>query len=516
MSLHQLWDNGIDGSNAFVMTPNIPDSIPELPQNISSHEIIFNYASSLATESTTLYTCNHAYKDEVGAYIKDGALPSQSYTASRRIIAQDRLSMAVKRLAQIIDRMAVTYAQNRGPIVHEPIASVATTRPVSPPETSNVFAVLDMEFEPDQVADLCEEWISSYSSSRGEERRRQRLAHHSPSTDDSFEHLPEAPQGPPIMIGNVTVNDVVLIKRYATYYLTCAELATSEYSPLCGETYRVKFAKRVKDHVIRFTVDPDCFGTYARRMTRSDFAKIMVSLKGGDPSDIESLVVDSTSINTVSRVDPTVWFNTLVYGRRVESGRILPAPRPIDDDVYSREIYHKYIEYWNGVGGEISSGKYKTLDDKSDYDFYTKLNSVVEYMTGNIVGLFHMDTILNKSITHRRFNVFDGVNPMLHHSDPQSRFMLVIDPVLFDGMMTKRISAAVESIVRKRVVNALSIIEQNGHFVKEMKELNQLLYRSTDSASTTSKRLKVIKDLVQYRSHTTPTYYCVVEYDIEL
>ena len=62
--------------------------------------------------------------------------------------------------------------------------------------------------------------------------------------------------------------------------------------------------------------------------------------------------------------------------------------------------------------------------------------------------------------------------------------------------------------------NSLRLIKVR--MVKEMKELNKLLYRSPDAAPATSKRLKVIKDLVQYRSHTTPTYYCVVEYDIEL
>jgi len=115
MSLHEMWDFGIlekvdpedtVGAGGSYNIPTVKTIIP--PETISGVDPLIQYTSKLASESSTLLTCESAYQNELGEYIASGDTLSKAYLDSRYMLIKDRLTVAGKRLAELLTSIAKT------------------------------------------------------------------------------------------------------------------------------------------------------------------------------------------------------------------------------------------------------------------------------------------------------------------------------------------------------------------------------------------------------------------------
>jgi hypothetical protein len=546
MSLHQLWDFVLL-SDADDITTDVPHVA--IPSKLTTRESVIEFASALATETSTRFTCKYAYQMGTPAsYIVSGTVLSQDYLESRGRIAQERLLHAANRLASLMHVMGENFFDLKSRLVEKSATSRSGSGQGGKKTTamSNTFAILDLEFSADDIASICEERVEyEHSKSTLEGRKSAVVTPIPPSVspvESELEFLDRAiedavreraaahqaaelekSRAPKYILnitgGGIELSSIVLVRRDIQYFLTKKDfvIADPKYRAVSIIAYKVNMVLRKRRYLVEVSADTELFGY--EPMSPTDLARILLYLKYGEDvpeSAASGLVVrghpDSalipspanSPIRKVETESENSGMTTKLFGRRVEHGYILSSPRNlIDDDLAPDWVEQSYIWKATWLKGAKLHPK---LTDFLDREFFSKLASVVTYnKIGNIQGYFHRETLLNTTLTHRRFNLFLVKNSGFVGSD---QFYILMDTMLFDGMITPRIQKGMFSI-DARASSFKSIIDAAPTLIDEMKDLNKVLNIGP------GRKMRIIEDLVHYPAPLEPLpMFSTIEYEI--
>lgn len=538
MSLHQLWDFVLLQPEVMIGTSEPPSGI-KLHQSFRSEQDVVEYASLLASESSTLYTCKSAYQSETGSYIKSGETLSPEYIDSRTRIAHERIVHAASRLADLLDVMGARFFELRARSVSKPQRAAAQKS-----DSSNWFAVLAFEFPAEEIADICEDSLEVYrrpqpvvvssaaAASPAKERSEIEIleeamaqAAQDRAAASLGEELSSKPSCPSTSVAGVELSSIVLIRRDAQFFLTRKELVIRDplYRSVKIISYRVRFAIGKFRLNVVFLVDTELFGF--EPISDIDFARVLLYLKHGeDVPDIASKGLVSSggaaaagaaggggmpsSIRSVEAEKEAPSMMSKILGRRVVNGYKIDPPSE-DDDLIREWIANAelrtsmWISEW-----QRNVAKWKTKEEKYDFDFFSKLSHIFQYNSvGNIQGYFHRDTLLNTTNLHRRFNLFLVKNSGLGRHD---QFFIIMDTAIFDGMITAKIQKGMyllDSNARK--LQDKVFVDRATTLENEMKDLHRILNKGEGT------KMRVIKDLVQYNSIIEGEMMKVIEWNIK-
>ena len=492
MSLHQMWDYGlVDHTVASEVAQS--DLIVPLPSTIDGRETLIEYASALATESSTLFTCDVAYRDEAGEYIVSKSTLSPEYIASRRIVAIERIATAGQRLAQLINLMAVSFSLNRSH--RAPVIPTQLPNPVS----TNRYEILDMEFEPDEIVDKFTEFIAAPP-------REKRAAEQQPATEtDGWDTL--SPDTSQIHVGAANLDDVVLIKSNEAYWFTCREILRRDprYIPLGGILFRVRFLRnRRRTEPIMFFTDAVCFGS-SHPVTRAEFLTILNHISGNRDSktvasELTDQVVSATrrSHTDVLDIAPMRWeavktlSEGLSVGRYIRGWTVLYKDNPAPVLGYVEHLRNSHMDI---ITAQVQRALVinKTIGDIWEREFYSKFASIKGHQYRNMVIYIHSNTLNDPDLYEMRFTMTRGV-----HSDGDEMISL-IDTRIFDGLLTPKIHKGLWAIANKG--QSYSNFPNRPTFKRELHDIWTVL---SDQGNNRLKSLKAIKGYFMYPSMLSP------------
>ena len=528
MSLHQIWDFALMGE---IIESEAAVPIIKLPDRLFNKSAIIEYASALATESSTVYTCRQAYMTDDGLYIVSGQSLNQQYMDSRLRIAQQRISHASSRLASLLDVMATTFFEQKTAIRAERVKAQAPVAfSITMPQ--NYYTALDADFLPDEIVDICQDSLELQRSRRpGLPPGRKKLRHEMSEMEYLEQAMAEAAEQRAAMrmmskmafepnpsVQGVELSSIVLIRRGTDYFITKKEfvMADPSYMPVTIVMYSIRTLINKRLGYSKLGIDAAVFGT--QQISPEDFNRIFVYLKYGEDVPEEVVLRLSEQADKRARAPTPAsaaavargWreddLATMggIYGRRVERGIIATDPRPIESDELSKRWFDEYTKQ---INARIQQGKsvYGSVDKMHDYDFYSKFRSVVVYNSENLQGYFLKESLLDASITHRRLNLFLVRNTgQVGHAE----FFMVVDTQIFDGLITRRIQEGMTRVDHTRAIHSHPVTASAPTLAAEMTDLVRVLNRRP------GRRTRIIQDLIQYPSIHGKNLVKVIEYEI--
>jgi len=466
LSLHQMWDYGIWETSGLDQRSQALGYEPvdvTLSGRIQSRDPIIDFATALASESSSMLTCTYAYQDETGSFIRSKQTLSEEYLISRRAIIASRIELAGKRLANFISVIATSFSKN---VAKPSRTAVITPLPTARLRSRNLFEVLPIEFEPD---DYIEAVASSLSEDTSPPARVRRQPNTRPQTvvDEPENPLPLAE---PETIGNTLLSDAILVKRRERYVVTCRSVLekyakSDDYEPFFVQHFRVRFSKnRKRTEPIVFLVDATCFDAY---LSQQNFLKILYLLSG---NDFRQIPESSGSIVSIHRgpqkdlLDIHPIRGEYVH-RSNETGRIYRGWNPLYiNDPAPVRAYLNFIQDWH-YEDQIAQRQWAaaqniSITNKWDIDFYSKLRDIVVYRVGRLQVIIYRKTLTQNDLVELRSFMFgcvaksranfDDNRPATLGEDPA--FTTLIDTNIFDGFVTERILKGITNLVRKALV----------------------------------------------------------------
>jgi len=520
MSLHQLWDFALFGqaSDPIWKTPMIG-----LPDRISTLGSMIGYASALATESSTQYTCKHAYISDNGEYIVPRQQLTGKYMRSRAEIAQERIAHAASRLADLVDVMASTFFENRAKLR---IASRSGEQQRSGGIlASNSFSMLDFE----EVADLFEESLQLYRTQVVLPAPRIEAAESMRSDIEILEEEIEAEarrraaaqdQERPSdcsPVAGVPMESFVIIRR-GRFFLTRIEflLANPNYNPLGFGLRRGTYTDGRGTRSIEIAIDENLS---SESISGSELARIFMYLEGHNaPRDAAGGDCDDglakgggggankefpRFLSQSTRDTRKSVLRHNIIGRRVVDGYIKAPPLPLESDsLATRWIAEAKTRARQDVF--VPTDRFAKIENKLDFDFFSKLRSIVRYYSDEIEIYFLNETISDPAPMRRRLNVV----PCSMTRDGKVRESLaVFDTAIYDGIFTTRINDGLR--IYGRAFDDRKLLVKSPTAAMEVRDLRKLLIQSDAS------KMRIIENMVQYESPTHPKTMWVVEYEIK-
>jgi len=494
MSLHQLWDHGLievykKAASSATGTDYVYDaSVVPIPSELSSRDTVMDYASALATESSTMFTCNVAYRDETGEFIVSKKALSPQYMESRKQIARDRITAASHRLAELIVLMAQTFAINK--MSKRSVSTVSFTF-----ASINSYETLDIEFEPDELVEkfACTGAINATATVDKKPPE--------PNRDD--EVIISPPDDTILRVGEAVLSDVVLYKAHETYWITCGQLLRNDekYIPMYTTTFRVRFSRnRNRNEPISFVTDAACFGPIP--LDRAQFRKVLYHLSG--QSDTPEIGAPVATITRRQRVQPLEF--EPIKGEVVECDESYGCPylrgwainhqyNPVIRD-YLRYLRLKHISELESIHESI--GGEDLVLQKWDRDFYSNLASIRQFVIGSMIVWLHTDFFTASHLFQARFTVYIGSNPGSEEPVP-----LLIDTNIFDGFITPRIHQGIWKLNGKRSLESSDpMVAQRSSFYAEMHDIMVLL---TGRNQNRAAAFKAVKGYFMYASTLGPS-----------
>jgi len=479
MSLHQMWDHGLIEANkkeasSAAGTDYVYDaSVVPIPSEISTRDTLMDYASALATESSTMFTCNVAYRDETGEFIVSKKALSPQYIESRKQIARDRVTAASHRLAELIVLMAETFAQNK--LRNTQSSATLSTASISTFLSTNAYEVLDMEFEPDDLVEDLGAVISHDFSGIGKKKQsRPRRV---------YDGVIPASDEPIFRVGKADLRDVVLYKAHETYWITCGEFVRQDlkYIPMLTTTFRVRFMRnRHRNDPVLLVTDAACFGPVP--LDRNQFMTVLKYLSGQPITETSSAAGFGAPIATATKQKTThpICIEP-VRGEVTEYGPSISYPsmrgwaiNHLDNPEIIRshlsQLRNLHREKFESLINETEA-RNSTLDQKWDRDFYSNFASIRYVRYGDVMFWFHLNFFTDSH--EARFTMYEG-------SDSEGNVCRVLmDTSLFDGLITPRIHKAIWALVGKRHLSPLDpLITQRKSFMDELKDISTLLTKT--------------------------------------
>ena len=498
ISLHQMWDYGLleqaEEASGKAATASVPYEAAAIvvPETLDDRENVLQFASDLATESSTRLTCQFAYRNEAGRFIKSKDKLSQAYMSSRKQIARQRVEVAGARLADFVASLARTFSMNEAKISAD--SQRATASAARALVFQNRFAELAIELEPDDLVEESALVIQAVrSASRSPKPPKKKAAAEDSTGLEQF--LPEAP---PMKIGDVEVSDLVLVKTQERYWLTCARLYKDnpEYEPMHATTFRVRFTKNQKrTDPILFFADTFCFGRGLREFELVNALYQMTGNVGSALTLSSKAVVSATRSRQSDTLDIYPIYEEFAekISLGIATGRYVRGWSPLYEGDHAITI-----GYLGNLRSEHTSFQLRqiqmaeaqniTLDVKLDRDFYFKRSSILLYTFGRLQIVIHKQTLTNPDNFEMRFSMFGCVARSGRTDDPF--FTTLIDTNIFDGPVTPRILKGISALALSQGQNPDPTYQQRPTFLHELEDIEKLLYGKGISRSNSFKAIK--------------------------
>jgi hypothetical protein len=282
-SLHEVWDSVViqrkeatlgDQIDPWTLSMHLLESLlskdstdPYLlgigSGDICSLESATAMAARIASEISTQYTCEWAYKDENNRFIQPYDKLSNKYLSTRAELTGELLKKAGVRLAELLNVIASSFNRREREI--QPVAAPSSENREGSLE-SNPFFLLSSDFDPEALLFTC----SNRASAPEEELKlplpsaKKSARKPKPSAEDdweSFERMIEEKKESDRFVDGVDLDQVVLIKREGAYVVTGSQLVTPRYKPGTFDIFRVSFSENpVASSSIDFVFDAAFFG----------------------------------------------------------------------------------------------------------------------------------------------------------------------------------------------------------------------------------------------------------------
>jgi len=501
MSLHQLWDHSIVISSLRSMTA-APNTGPSPLTDISDRTALLEFFGALASESSTEYTCRHAYLNEDSQYISSGDVMSREYLESRKAVAMSRIGSAITRLIIVLDRVGDEYYSKKTP---SPASMVSEKNPsIFDSRNTNRYSILEIDFDPEEYIDDTTTTTEVVTSGgRHYEKPKTQFG----ESEESYLY----PQ-PTLVIGRTRIDEARMIKREDMYMITCKSLLESnpQYTVFSGKAYVVKFkrsssASSRRAEPVLFVIDIECFEiTGSSYLTTESAMQIILEIRGEDPRNLEKYFrrgAQVTSIRPVGgfgfhpiRDNIGLGFSPQRKAVLIISNNRPEVPPPnevllgslealVDADRAQHEAQVVSVSSISGGGGH-----FKSLSDKWDYEFYTKMRDLVTIGDGgNIRLVLHKESLLKKRMTCFMHSIMmpDG-----------ERFTAIFDRDIFDGTPTVRIGHGFITLFAKNQIKGQSsLMERRPSLPEELRELSSI-FNGVDE--TRADRLETIKEICVY------------------
>ena len=548
MSLHDLWDfelinhlkpqspagswNDVGQqiltllSRDRALYDQIVSPVSDIESFLETHESRREYASILASETSTQTTCQFAYQDETGRYIVPHATISKTYFTTRGKIVILQLAKAGVRLADLINTVAELFYERKAELraiasaekrkAQAEQSSLAESAPS--PSSSNMFSVLalDMEFDAEEIcSQSSESFVGEEDGAAASVPGKKSAARRKGKSRKTVVRKPEdeAKEDTDDAVLPSSVPDLskaTLIKRKGQYYITSVDLVTPEYLPVFFNTFKVVFTKNASPEPISFHFDSAMFGK--RQISKERVVETMSYLRSGELQDLTGLD-EPESLSGIASVqvggyimpnfglgpDKSGYMGSSV-GDAGEVGRRLYIRNLIGKRRLQRlKVAHRqrFLAQLDLVGADK---EFKTISEKWDYEFFSKLNKIVVFLYKHIQIFIHVDSLTN---THMRFSEHNGVYK-------GGNIMMLVDTNIYDGDLTPRIKKGLEiACVRSEELSRANR-DTRPSLGREMIDI-ELMFFDTDPDRLS--RVRLLNNFVAYPGDDESSYF-VFEWDL--
>jgi len=461
LSLHQMWDYGI-------WETDLADRLTEVHEPISiqfkgssvSHESFIKFASRIATESSLRYTCDFAYMNESTQFVRNGERLTDQYMISRKAIIRERMATAALRLGEVLNVLGKHFADKPNTRT-----AVVSRRPVQRP--NNRYAELDVEFEPDIVIDqLSTTALVAVSDTTTPIPSSSPQASTVTDEDSILDEF--AANAKPDLLDGFDMSTLTLTNSDGQYVITTRDrvLAGSGIFARVGYAFRFKFVRnRRRREPVMFFVDREAFGERFPQIRPHHVAAVLLYLRGIRGSEAHELLSRFGRMNVFEQIIP--------LSNQIESTSTkgwCPFDNKTDPNgvIYSLTMQFAISTetYLSDIGGNL---RFPTLGAKSEFDFFTKLSEIAVYIVSRTVVFVHQSTLTaSPPLKYMRFNWYDGLDLNMN---PLS---MLIDPVIFDGDATDKISRGIESLLKRPngIELGLRLQYTRPSFISEIEDIN--------------------------------------------
>ena len=492
MSLHEIWDYGLFNPSIQDVAITPLENTIQSPGDMGSRENVLQYAAQVISETSTMYTCNFAYTDTDGTYIRNGGVLSPEYMVSRKAVAMDRLRIAGIRLAEFMDALAENY-----------YSRMSLSKLVSPViaeglELSNQFTVLDGllddVFESDEsLFSPCSVEDSIQMISAVAKIPKSLLDDGTYEIDQVFER--------PQSVANVTLSDVIMIQSGGASFLSTRSVIEDKVRSklrtfvLHPSYFIIKFTSRGGQRPagkLKLAVDRDC--SFTRRLTVDDVLLILTD-HFGERFRYQMTIVE------IPFDDPTHYAklsNELIGdairlpGRLARIWKAGGLQGDQKDDAYKQMSYRCFQDYLNiDSQHQEAMRENRTLEENWERRLLTNSPSAKAILIENTQIFFHRDTFVANPCATRSFMFFKTASSL------GARFLL-IDTNLFVGDLTPRI---VHTLMRIKELRSEQSPQKVGTLVPEMFHLVKLI----EDTATDRLRKSPFQEILTCPSHLSQT-----------
>ncbi len=449
IDLHSMWDYGLFASSETspdIAMASIPESRAIAPPNPSSlsRSSLIEYASAIASESTTLFTCDFAYKNEFGLYIESGDTVSREYIVSRRAVAESRIQTAGSRLAELIE------------IIAEKVV-VPTSPRISNREEKKPVSIFRYPFQlPDHVG----QWKVRPSSGATASSSAAIIDQQNENSSDDDEMISASSQRPyENRIGSVSVPDmwIVHLDDFTSTYSCARFYINTTYAILNNQEFHVRILNQKKSKPQKYVLffDIDCFGT----------------LKAGELEEIFSHELKSD-------------VDEYVHGENIRVTEILRQRIAEFDAIAGEVIQHgndsSIVRSWGTM--KTSQGFTRpsivvnaTIEREWEREFVSNMGAAILMEGGGpYFYVFHRDSIINKKIQFRRLSVFPCILKLANDGKITRR--LVVDNRIYNGGLTQNIVKLIQLLNQKNLKNPTTIWKTHRSILHEIVAIEQLFH----------------------------------------
>ena len=499
MDLHSLWDYGLFVSEipgkSDVKIPTISSIKPPSISGIS-REALIDYASALASESSTLFTCDFAYTNELGKYIESGDRLSREYMGSRKAVARQRLVTAGTRLGELLEMISAIFAANR-PKLNGGENEIAL-------KISNLKFGSQYDTLPDEEGTIIERAGPSRSLDAF-----QSTAQNQPRDDslDDENLLAPVHRDEYGRIGSISVLDMWIdhLDDFTSTY-SCAKFYknSNKYEILNFQEFHVRFvrAKKEKTETYVLFMDIECFGV----LKATDLNEIFTHEMKSDVDDyVHGNTLRVTEIPRRSLIDFDALRRESVF--RCSTGTVRSWGSLKSDSNESLHVLLKQLEM-DATRVAVANTSNSTIEKEWDREFVSHMRSVLVLESdGPFYFVIHRDTMVNGPTSLRKFMVFPCVLQM--GKDKKISRRLVVDTKLFDGRLTQNIMRLIRWLNDKDLRMPDTTWRSNRMFLHEIVDIQQI-FNNRDLYRKFSK-------LIGFRVYAIPgiTDMAYIEYDVK-
>ena len=504
ISLHEVWDyeilnrvmGGESGKNVVKLIDQQSVKLCEDKQYreslwignirynpVNTSESLIEFASAIASETATTITCERAYRDLSGKFIETGDSLSRNYLRENGPVVVHQLTKAAIRTADLIEKLSSLYYSRKRLLKAanslRPATAQDSTTPTVVDASTNRFATLLLEFDPEELLDS----LSSESSFVVDITNR---------TSADEKPIPSRRRGP--TLGNrVDVFEEVDMSRLVLsrspdheFFITYREFAEifsrdSKYTPLIPRFLPLDYLLIEFDNgLIRLGIDRRVFGS---NPTKELIVRCIAYLKG---------------LRLETSTDYSVFLSS--EGHDIdeskiseESGIVVPPhPNPNVEQV-RRSLERMYLDHMRQVTERSRREGYTTVGDMCNIYYERIQTEKFRYFYKNVNFVIHPKTLKHPSRVTR-----------LAAYAIQDDYYLVVDPLVLDGPLTEKIVSYLVS-PRERSKTGKGFIKERGTesfmhhvtmyrptFVEEMEHIADYLFKNPPTSKSSTTRMFIL------------------------